>query len=80
MKLPRDIDAQQLIRALAKLGYRTTRQSGSHIRLGCDSPTPHALTIPNHSPIKPGTLNAILLDVAAHHRIDKSVLIGKLFG
>lgn len=80
MKLPRDLDARQLIQALGKLGYHPTRQAGSHIRLSCDSTPPHALTVPNHSPIKPGTLNAILAEVAAHHRLEKSALIDKLFG
>ena len=80
MKLPRDVDAHSLIKALAKLGYQPTRQTGSHIRLTSQQPTPHSLTVPNHSRIKPGTLNAILADVAAHHRIDKAALIDKLFG
>lgn len=79
MKLPRDLDARQLIQALARLGYHATRQTGSHIRLACSAPTPHVLTVPNHSPIKPGTLSAILSEVAAHHRIEKSTLIDKLF-
>jgi predicted RNA binding protein YcfA (HicA-like mRNA interferase family) len=80
MKLPRDIDARQLVKALAKFGYVVTRQSGSHIRLTCAAPTPHSLTVPNHSPLKPGTLNAIPSDVATHHRIEKSALVDALFG
>lgn len=80
MKLPRDVDARQLVKALARMGYRVTRQHGSHIRLTCATPNPHAVTIPDHSPIKPGTLNAILADLAAHHRTEKSAIIDKLFG
>ena len=80
MKLPRDIDARQLIKALRKLDYTVTRQTGSHIRLACERPAPHALTIPNHSPIKPGTLNAILNELANQHRLDKSEVIKTLFG
>ena len=80
MKLPRDIDARQLIKVLCRLGYQATRPTGSHIHLACNSSTPHALTVPNHSPIKAGTLNAILADVAAHQRVDKAVLIDELFG
>ncbi|HET7333142.1 type II toxin-antitoxin system HicA family toxin [Dyella sp.] len=79
MKLPRDVDSRQLIKALAKLGYRITRQNGSHIRLTCGAPTPHSLTVPDHHPIKPGALNGILATVSAHHRIDKTELIGRLF-
>lgn len=80
MKLPRDVDAKSLIKALDKLGYAPTRQTGSHIRLTHVTTPTHALTIPNHSPIKLGTLNAILAEIAMHLRIDKSTLVAKLFG
>jgi predicted RNA binding protein YcfA (HicA-like mRNA interferase family) len=33
MKLPRDLSATGLIKALAMYGYAVTRQKGSHIRL-----------------------------------------------
>ena len=33
MRLPRDLTDAELIRRLAKLGYRQTRQSGSHDQL-----------------------------------------------
>ena len=33
MKLPRDVSASDLLKALAKLGYVKTRQKSSHIRL-----------------------------------------------
>jgi predicted RNA binding protein YcfA (HicA-like mRNA interferase family) len=80
MKLPRDVDARQLVKALAVLGYSVTRQSGSHLRVTCSVPSTHSVTIPNHSPIKPGTLNAILAEVAAHHHVEKSALVRILFG
>ena len=79
MKAPRDVDARQLIKALARLGYVVTRRSGSHIRLMSTAPSPHAITVPDHSPLKIGTLHAILADVAAHRRIDKAALIEQLF-
>lgn len=80
MKLPRDVDARQLIKALARLGYAVSRQSGSYIRLTCPDPSPHSVTVPDHAPLKIGTLNAILADVAAHQRIDKAALIARIFG
>lgn len=80
MKLPRDLDAHTLIKALGKPGYQPTRQTGSHIHLTCQTPRPHSVTVPKHSPAKVGTLNAILVDIAAHQRIDKSALVKKLFG
>lgn len=79
MKAPRDVDARQLIKALARLGYAVSRQSGSHIRLICDTSLPHAVTVPNHAPLKVSTLHAILAEVAAHRRIDKATLIEQLF-
>ena len=79
MRVPRDLDAPELIKALARLGYRTVRQSGSHIRLQADQPKPHALTIPNHSPLKLGTLMAILNEVAQHHEVSRDDLVRRLF-
>jgi hypothetical protein len=57
-----------------------TRQSGSHIRLTCDSPTQHHLTIPNHSELRIGTLAAILSEVAAQQGLSREQLVEKLFG
>lgn len=79
MKLPRDMDAAELIKALGRLGYRPVRQTGSHIRLQCDDPA-HALTIPNHRPLRVGTLAAILAEVSANHGMERDALIGLLFG
>jgi restriction endonuclease Mrr len=33
MRLPRDLSGRDLAKALAKQGYKTTRQTSSHIRL-----------------------------------------------
>jgi predicted RNA binding protein YcfA (HicA-like mRNA interferase family) len=52
MKVPRDLSGEQLIKKLERLGYRTTRQTGSHIRLSCNTPTQHHITIPNHDPLR----------------------------
>ncbi len=79
MKLPRDLTGQKLAKALEKLGYAVDRQTGSHIRLTTQERGEHHVTIPNHSPIKIGTLNAILKDVADHFETDRDELIGRLF-
>jgi len=79
MKLPRDIDALQLIKSLTKFGYEPTRQSGSHIRLTTQQNGQHHITIPNHDPLKIGTLNAILTEVAQHLSVSKQELIERLF-
>jgi len=78
MKLPRDMDAAELVKALARIGYQVVRQSGSHIRLQCADPL-HSLTIPNHRPLRIGTLAAILAEIAAQRRIDKDALMKLLW-
>ncbi|ADC66186.1 YcfA family protein [Ferroglobus placidus DSM 10642] len=80
MKLPRDISGLELAKLLRKFGYEITRQTGSHIRLTTRLKGEHHITIPKHRNLKPGTLNAILKDVADHLRIDKKELIRELFG
>jgi len=74
MKFPRNMDAAQLIKALGRLGYKVVRQTGSHIRLQCDDPV-HAVTVPNHRPLRLGTLAAILTDVAASRKMDREALL-----
>jgi predicted RNA binding protein YcfA (HicA-like mRNA interferase family) len=80
MRLPRDMDAASLIKSLRRLGYSVTRHAGSHIRLTTITPQQHHITIPNHSLIKVGTLNAILSDVATHHHLSRDELLERLFG
>ncbi|MFP4092166.1 MAG: type II toxin-antitoxin system HicA family toxin [Cyclobacteriaceae bacterium] len=79
MKLPRDVSGKQLIKALNVLGYEVTRQSGSHIRLTTQQQGTHHITIPDHHPLKIGTLSNILKEVAAHFRISKDEVIEKIF-
>lgn len=79
MRLPRNTDAQELIKALQLIGYQVVRQTGSHIRLKTEEPKPHALTVPNHSPLKLGTLSSILNDVARRRDMSKEELIQLLF-
>jgi predicted RNA binding protein YcfA (HicA-like mRNA interferase family) len=72
MKTPRDLSAKDLIKILGKYGYEVTRQKGSHIRLTKSSGKDiHNITVPNHDPIKLGTLSSIVSDVADHLGIDK---------
>ena len=79
MKLPRDLSGAQLAKALGRVGYRITRQTGSHLRLTTDAPDQHHVTIPAHDPLKVGTLSAVLGDVAAHLKIARDELLVKLF-
>jgi predicted RNA binding protein YcfA (HicA-like mRNA interferase family) len=80
MKLPRDVSGAQLVKALSALGYRVTRQAGSHIRLTCEKPRQHHVTIPNHDHLRVGTLAAILTEVGTHHGLSREELLKTLFG
>ncbi len=80
MKLPRDISGPELARSLKKLGYETTRQTGSHLRLTTNERGQHHVTIPNHDPLKVGTLAGILGDVATHFEISRDELVQRIFG
>ena len=79
-RIPRDLSGVELCRLLGFVGYRVTRQRGSHIRLEADHQKGiHRLTVPDHGSIKIGTLNNILADVADKLEIAKSELVERLF-
>ncbi|NCQ77024.1 MAG: type II toxin-antitoxin system HicA family toxin [Microcystis aeruginosa W13-15] len=79
MKLPRDLSSDDLIKKLFQLGYEVSRQTGSHIRLTTSENGTHQITIPAHNPVKIGTLNNILRDVALHFNLSKDELLKRLF-
>ena len=79
MKLPRDIGGEDLIKLLVKFGYEVVRQTGSHVRLKSEvMGRTHFITIPLHKPLKLGTLNNILSDVAEYLKISKKELVERL--
>ncbi|MDO8677082.1 MAG: type II toxin-antitoxin system HicA family toxin [Acidobacteriota bacterium] len=79
MRLPRDVSGDDLARHLARLGYQTTRQSGSHLRLTTDRNGQHHITIPRHAALRIGTLAAVLTELESHHRLDREALLDLLF-
>lgn len=78
MKLPRDVNGPQLVKALSVLGYQATRQKGSHIRVTTQQDGENHEVIPYHDPIKTGTLSSILRRIAAHHRMSVDNLLEML--
>jgi predicted RNA binding protein YcfA (HicA-like mRNA interferase family) len=79
VRIPRDIAGADLIRALRVLGYERVRQDGSHIRLTTTVGGTHHVTVPNHRPLKTGTLlGGVLKPVAAHHKLTVEQLLVKL--
>ena len=70
------VSGKDLLKLLSRLGYQVVRQKGSHVRLKCQTPPgEHAITIPMHEEIAPGTLNDILSKVALWKSIPKEDLI-----
>ena len=77
--MPRDVDGSHLIRRLRAFGYEQTRQSGSHVRLTRRSGEgDHHVTVPLHSPLRVGTLSALLGDIAAHLGVSKEDLVRQI--
>ena len=80
MKLPRSLSAQELTKSLTKYNYQVDRQKGSYMRLTTLPSGEHHITIPNHDPLKTGTLSSILGDIANHLGKTKEEVIEELFG
>ncbi len=78
MKIPCDCNGSELARALRKFGYEVARQSGSHLTMTTQRHGEHHVTVPNHRPIKVGTLQELLKSVALHHRMLLDALILEL--
>ncbi len=80
MRIPRDIHGNDLINLLAIYGYVVTRQTGSHMRLTSTiRGKEHHVTVPYHNPLRIGTLNSILSDIADYLDMDKNEIIRQLF-
>jgi predicted RNA binding protein YcfA (HicA-like mRNA interferase family) len=57
MKIPRDVNGPEAVRALRRAGYETLRQTGSHLIMRKAERT---VVVPQHKPIKPGTLKGLI--------------------
>ncbi|MBK7762891.1 MAG: type II toxin-antitoxin system HicA family toxin [Bacteroidetes bacterium] len=79
MRVPRDLSGKELIKLLEKYGYEITNQRGSHIKITTQRNGEHHIVIPNHSPIKIGTLNGIMTQVAKHFSLTKNQVLEDLF-
>lgn len=80
MKIPRDVSGKELIKALKKFGYEVVGQNGSHIKVTTERNGQHHIAVPNHNPVKIGTLMGILSEVASHFAISKEEVVRTLFG
>ncbi len=76
MKLPRDLSGEELIRHLCRRWeYERVHQVGSHVILQTEQPSHHRIAIQAHTPLRIGTLNAILAAVAAHKGMSKEEIL-----
>jgi predicted RNA binding protein YcfA (HicA-like mRNA interferase family) len=57
VKIPRDVNGVEAVRALKRLDFVPLRQTGSHLILRKNSRT---VVVPQHKPLKPGTLKGII--------------------
>jgi predicted RNA binding protein YcfA (HicA-like mRNA interferase family) len=79
VKLPRDLNGRQLAQTLIRhFGYREVNRAGSHIILQTDSPKHHRLSVPDHDPLRIGTLNAILRSVAEAKGIGRAEILSRV--
>lgn len=79
MKLPHDLSGAELIKLLGKhYGYRRVNQEGSHVILETNDPRQHRISIPDHHPLRIGTLNAILSAVANVKGVEKEDILRRL--
>ncbi len=79
MKLPRDLSGGELIKLLCKhYGYARVNQEGSHVILETKTPRSHRISIPDHSPLRIGTLNAILRAVAKVQGVEREAILRRL--
>ncbi|HEY4113160.1 MAG TPA: type II toxin-antitoxin system HicA family toxin [Rhizomicrobium sp.] len=79
MKLPRDVSGRALAQALIRSwGYRQVNRVGSHMILQTEVPMHHRVSIPDHDPLRIGTLNGILRSVAAAKGVSREQLVSSI--
>lgn len=80
MKTPRDLNGTELIKKLRSFGYSIQHQTGSHIIIRTQDKGEHTLSIPNHKPLRVGTLDSIFGEVAEHFGLSKREVLQQVLG
>ena len=79
MKIPRNLSGARLADARCRgWGYRRVHQVGSHMILETDESGHQRLAIPDHHPLRLGTLVSILRAVAKHKSVTRSDIVETL--
>jgi predicted RNA binding protein YcfA (HicA-like mRNA interferase family) len=76
IKLPRNLDSNDFIKILKHLNYNKVHQKGSHIKFSkIINGSKQSITIPNHKPLKVGTLSSIIKQICQQNNFNKDYLI-----
>lgn len=79
MKLPRNLYGRDLAKVLCtQWDYSKVNQVGSHIILQTETPNHHRLSVPDHKPLRIGTLSAIIREVAAAKGVTREEILATL--
>jgi predicted RNA binding protein YcfA (HicA-like mRNA interferase family) len=79
MKIPRDVSGIGLANTLCqRWQYTKVHQVGSHIILETSEPAHQRIAIPDHHPLRLGTLLSILRSVAQHKGVTRDAIIASL--
>ncbi len=79
MKLPRNLAGHTLAKTLCRdWAYQVVHQEGSHLILQTETPTHQRLSVPDHHPLRIGTLNSLLRLVAEHKGVSCEDLLRRL--
>lgn len=79
MRTPRDLSGPRLVDALCRRwGYTKVHQVGSHIILETEEPSHQRIAIPDHHPLRLGTLVSIVRIVARHKALTRDAIIDSL--
>ncbi|MDB6040109.1 MAG: YcfA-like protein, partial [Verrucomicrobiales bacterium] len=58
--------------------YGELKQEGSHIILQTETPSRQCISVPDHNPLRLGTLHSILRLVARHKGVENEDLLNEL--
>ena len=79
MKIPRDLKGSDFADILCRQwDYKVVHQQGSHIIWETEIPSHQRISIPNHNPLRLGTLNSILRAISRHKGVTKADIINTL--
>jgi len=79
VKIPRNLKGSYLANVLCRSwDYVIVHQQGSHIILETQIPQHQRISIPNHNPLRIGTVNSILRAISLHKQVSKQDILDTL--